>query len=94
MRRFSVAVSGSLPSRYASMMSSSCSTAISISSLRALAAAAAMSSGIVLVFELRAQRLFEPDDRAVLDEIDEALEPALDADRKLEHRRTRAQAVA
>ena len=43
---FSVATSGSVPSRYASMMASSCSTAISISSERAVAAASFRSSGI------------------------------------------------
>ncbi len=43
--------------------------------------------------ELRAQALVEPDDRAVLDQVDEALEAALDADRQVKHRRTRAEAV-
>ena len=49
--------------------------------------------GDVLIFELRAEALVEPDDGAVLDQIDEALEAALDADREIEHRRTRAEAV-
>ena len=47
----------------------------------------------VLIFELRAEALVEPDDRAVLDQVDEALEAALDADRQIQHRRTRAEAV-
>ncbi len=46
-----------------------------------------------LIFELGAEALLEPDDRAVLDEIDEALEAALDADRQIQHRRTRAEAI-
>src|SRR3546814_18129796 len=47
----------------------------------------------VLIFELRAQRLLEPDDRAIVDQVDQALEAALDADRQIEHGRTSAEAV-
>jgi hypothetical protein len=61
--------------------------------MRAAAAASARSAGNVLILELRAERLFEPDDGAVLDEVDEALEAALDADREIEHGRARAEAV-
>src|SRR3546814_15779687 len=46
-----------------------------------------------LIFELRAQRLLEPDDRAIVDQVDQALEAALDADRQIEHGRTSAEAV-
>jgi hypothetical protein len=46
-----------------------------------------------LVFELRAERFFEPDDRAILDQIDQALEAAFHADREIQHRRTRAEAL-
>src|SRR6185437_15263542 len=49
--------------------------------------------GDVGVLELRAEALVEPDDRAVLDQVDEALERALDADREIEHSRTGAEAV-
>ena len=47
----------------------------------------------VLIFELRAEALFEPDDRAVLDQVDEALEPAFDADREIQDRRARAETI-
>src|SRR5204862_5285 len=47
----------------------------------------------VLIFELRAQRLVEPDDRAVVDQIDEALEAALDPDREIEDERTRPETI-
>src|SRR4029079_15085405 len=45
------------------------------------------------VDELRAQALVEPDDRAVVDEVHEALEAALDTDREIQNGRTRAQAI-
>ena len=46
-----------------------------------------------LIFELGAEALLEPDDRAVLDQVDEALEVALDADREIEDHRAGAEAV-
>ncbi len=46
-----------------------------------------------LIFELGAQALLEPDDRAVLDQVDEALEAAFDADREIEDGRAGAEAV-
>ena len=45
----------------------------------------------VLVLELGAEALFQPDDGAVLDEVDETDEIALEADREIQHRRTRAE---
>ena len=45
------------------------------------------------IFELRAEALVEPDDRAILDQVDEALEAAFDADREIEDGRTRAEAI-
>src|SRR4029078_11305409 len=45
------------------------------------------------IFELRAEALFKPDDGAVLDQVDETLEAAFDADRKIQDRRARAEAV-
>ncbi len=47
----------------------------------------------VLIFELRAEAFFMPDDGAVLDQIDEALEAAFDADREIEDRRLGAEAL-
>src|SRR3546814_20169030 len=47
----------------------------------------------ILIFELRAERFLKPDDRAVLDQVDQPLEAALDTDREIQHRRTRAQAI-
>ena len=49
--------------------------------------------GNVLIFELGAEALLEPDDGAVLDQVDQALEVALDADREIEDHRTGAEAV-
>ena len=46
-----------------------------------------------LIFELRAEALLEPDDRAVLDQVDEALEAAFDADREIEDGRAGAEAI-
>src|SRR5207253_7134198 len=43
--------------------------------------------------ELRTQAFVEPDDRAVLDEVNQPLESALDADREIKHRRTSAEAI-
>ena len=45
------------------------------------------------IVELRAQALVEPDDRAVLDQVDEALELALETDRQIQHRRASAEAI-
>ena len=45
------------------------------------------------VDELRAEALLEPDDGAVVDQVDQALERALDADREIEHHRARAEAI-
>ena len=47
----------------------------------------------VLIFELGAEALLEPDDRPVLDQVDEALEAALDADRQIEDGRAGAEAI-
>ena len=49
--------------------------------------------GDVAIFELRAQALVEPDDRAVLDQVDQALEAAFLADREIQHGRTRAETL-
>src|SRR3546814_12769952 len=48
--------------------------------------------GNVAIFEFRAKRLFKPDDRTVLDQVDETLEIALEADRQEENGRTSAEA--
>ncbi len=49
--------------------------------------------GNILVLELRAEALLEPDDRTVLDEVDETDEITLEPDRQVQHRRARAEAV-
>ena len=49
--------------------------------------------GDILIFELGAEAFFKPDNRAVLDEIDETDEVAFEADREIQDGRTRAEAV-
>src|SRR3546814_6257572 len=47
----------------------------------------------ILIFELRAERFLKPDDRAVLDQVDQPLDAALDTDRAIPHTRHPAQAI-
>src|SRR5579859_820451 len=90
MQRFSVFSSGSSPLRYASVTASSPSMASSIMALRASAALDASSAGIG---EVRAEPVILPNDGSVADQVDQADETGLDADRQLHHQRTRAQAI-